>query len=270
MNFGEDSRSRGVIKSIPRGIEEWKKVRDLEDRGTRNSSCHPYLGWHHWNLNQTRGRRHPWQQLGCRSSQPLGKSSRRCQARHKIPPWGQRGWAGTEEGSTTKGWPQLRSSGREPMGSLFGDGRIKKLCVHQDKLYHRFHRLSQKQRSDPSRARGAQRYGAVLDRAMERCPLPDQRWTKWHWNWWHQLWEWQLATPKGTPNVSPVRLLWQREHPLLPRLAQTMWQRRLKTQLDWSWHVSRCGSTTKAHENQYERLSNSLKQWRNRTFMEKR
>ena len=42
-NFGEDSRSRGVIKSIPRGIEEWKKVRDLEDRGTRNSSCHPYL-----------------------------------------------------------------------------------------------------------------------------------------------------------------------------------------------------------------------------------
>jgi len=40
-NFGEDSRSRGVIKSIPRGIEEWKKVRDLEDRGTRNSSCHP-------------------------------------------------------------------------------------------------------------------------------------------------------------------------------------------------------------------------------------
>ena len=41
-NFGEDSRSRGVIKSIPRGIEEWKKVRDLEDRGTRNSSCHPY------------------------------------------------------------------------------------------------------------------------------------------------------------------------------------------------------------------------------------
>ena len=42
VNFGEDSRSRGVIKSIPRGIEEWKKVRDLEDRGTRNSSCHPY------------------------------------------------------------------------------------------------------------------------------------------------------------------------------------------------------------------------------------
>ena len=42
-NFGEESRSRGVIKSIPRGIEEWKKVRDLEDRGTRNSSCHPYL-----------------------------------------------------------------------------------------------------------------------------------------------------------------------------------------------------------------------------------
>ena len=41
-NFGEDSRSRGVMKSIPRGIEEWKKVRDLEDRGTRNSSCHPY------------------------------------------------------------------------------------------------------------------------------------------------------------------------------------------------------------------------------------
>ena len=40
-NFGEESRSRGVIKSIPRGIEEWKKVRDLEDRGTRNSSCHP-------------------------------------------------------------------------------------------------------------------------------------------------------------------------------------------------------------------------------------
>ena len=40
-NFGEDSRSRGVIKSIPRGIEEWKKFRDLEDRGTRNSSCHP-------------------------------------------------------------------------------------------------------------------------------------------------------------------------------------------------------------------------------------
>ena len=40
-NFGEDSRSRGVIKYIPRGIEEWKKVRDLEDRGTRNSSCHP-------------------------------------------------------------------------------------------------------------------------------------------------------------------------------------------------------------------------------------
>ena len=40
-NFGEDSRSRGVIKSIPRGIEEWKKVRNLEDRGTRNSSCHP-------------------------------------------------------------------------------------------------------------------------------------------------------------------------------------------------------------------------------------
>ena len=40
-NFGEDSRSRGVTKSIPRGIEEWKKVRDLEDRGTRNSSCHP-------------------------------------------------------------------------------------------------------------------------------------------------------------------------------------------------------------------------------------
>ena len=43
-NFGEDSRSRGVIKSIPRGIEEWKKFRDLEDRGTRNSSCHPYMG----------------------------------------------------------------------------------------------------------------------------------------------------------------------------------------------------------------------------------
>ena len=43
VNFGEDSRSRGVIKSIPRGIEEWKKVRDLEDRGTRNSSCHPYF-----------------------------------------------------------------------------------------------------------------------------------------------------------------------------------------------------------------------------------
>ena len=42
-NFGEKSRSRGVIKSIPRGIEEWKKVRDLEDRGTRNSSCHPYF-----------------------------------------------------------------------------------------------------------------------------------------------------------------------------------------------------------------------------------
>ena len=42
-NFGEDSRSRGVIKSIPRGIEEWKNVRDLEDRGTRNSSCHPYI-----------------------------------------------------------------------------------------------------------------------------------------------------------------------------------------------------------------------------------
>ena len=46
-NFGEESRSRGVIKSIPRGIEEWKKVRDLEDRGTRNSSCpmldHRYL-----------------------------------------------------------------------------------------------------------------------------------------------------------------------------------------------------------------------------------
>ena len=41
-NFGEDSRSRGVIKSISRGSEEWKKVRDLEDRGTRNSSCHPY------------------------------------------------------------------------------------------------------------------------------------------------------------------------------------------------------------------------------------
>ena len=41
VNFGKDSRSRGVIKSIPRGIEEWKKVRDLEDRGTRNSSCHP-------------------------------------------------------------------------------------------------------------------------------------------------------------------------------------------------------------------------------------
>ena len=40
-NFGEESRSRGVIKSIPRGIEEWKKFRDLEDRGTRNSSCHP-------------------------------------------------------------------------------------------------------------------------------------------------------------------------------------------------------------------------------------
>ena len=42
-NFGEDSRSRGVIKSIPRGIEEWKKFRDLEDQGTRNSSCHPYF-----------------------------------------------------------------------------------------------------------------------------------------------------------------------------------------------------------------------------------
>ena len=42
-NFGEDSRSRGVIKSIPRGIEEWKKLRDLEDRGTRNFSCHPIL-----------------------------------------------------------------------------------------------------------------------------------------------------------------------------------------------------------------------------------
>ena len=45
-NFGEDSRSRGVIKSIPRGIEEWKKVRDLEDRGTRNSLCHPFLKLH--------------------------------------------------------------------------------------------------------------------------------------------------------------------------------------------------------------------------------
>ena len=41
-NFSEDSRSRGMIKSIPRGIEEWIKFRDLEDRGTRNSSCHPY------------------------------------------------------------------------------------------------------------------------------------------------------------------------------------------------------------------------------------
>ena len=41
-NFVEDSRCRGVVKSIPRGIEEWKKVRDIEDRGTRNSSCHPY------------------------------------------------------------------------------------------------------------------------------------------------------------------------------------------------------------------------------------
>ena len=41
VNFVEDSRSRGVKESIPRGIEEWKKVRDLEDRGTRNSSCHP-------------------------------------------------------------------------------------------------------------------------------------------------------------------------------------------------------------------------------------
>ena len=41
-NFGEDSRSREVIKSIPWGIEEWKKVRDFEERGTRNSSCHPY------------------------------------------------------------------------------------------------------------------------------------------------------------------------------------------------------------------------------------
>ena len=40
-NFDEDSRTRGVRKSIPRGIEEWKTVRDLEDRGTRNSSCHP-------------------------------------------------------------------------------------------------------------------------------------------------------------------------------------------------------------------------------------
>ena len=37
-SFDEDSRTRGVRKSIPRGIEEWKKVRD---RGTRNSSCHP-------------------------------------------------------------------------------------------------------------------------------------------------------------------------------------------------------------------------------------
>ena len=35
------SRIRGVIESIPRGIEEWKKVRDIKERGTRNSSCHP-------------------------------------------------------------------------------------------------------------------------------------------------------------------------------------------------------------------------------------
>ena len=45
VNFGEDSRRRGDVKSIPQGIEEWKKVRDLEDRGTRNSSCHPYLSF---------------------------------------------------------------------------------------------------------------------------------------------------------------------------------------------------------------------------------
>ena len=37
------SRSRGVIISIPWGIEKWKKVWDLEERGTRNSSCPPYL-----------------------------------------------------------------------------------------------------------------------------------------------------------------------------------------------------------------------------------
>ena len=32
-NFGEDPRIRGVIESIPRGIEESKKVRNLEGRG---------------------------------------------------------------------------------------------------------------------------------------------------------------------------------------------------------------------------------------------
>ena len=42
-NFAEDSRSRGVIKSIPWGIQEWKKVRDLEDRGMRNAST--LTGW---------------------------------------------------------------------------------------------------------------------------------------------------------------------------------------------------------------------------------
>ena len=34
------SRIRGVKKTIPQGIEEWKKIRDLEEQGTRNSSCH--------------------------------------------------------------------------------------------------------------------------------------------------------------------------------------------------------------------------------------
>ena len=37
-------RSQGVIKSIPMGIGEWKKVRDLGELGMRNSSCHPYQG----------------------------------------------------------------------------------------------------------------------------------------------------------------------------------------------------------------------------------
>ena len=31
--FGKDSRIRGVIKFIPWGIEDWKKIRDLEERG---------------------------------------------------------------------------------------------------------------------------------------------------------------------------------------------------------------------------------------------
>ena len=32
-----------VIKSIGQEIEEWKKARDLEEPGTRNSLCHPLL-----------------------------------------------------------------------------------------------------------------------------------------------------------------------------------------------------------------------------------
>ena len=40
-SFGEDLRIWGVIKSIPRRIEEWKKVQHLEEQGTSNSSRHP-------------------------------------------------------------------------------------------------------------------------------------------------------------------------------------------------------------------------------------